>query len=396
MDPLHVGNIYRGKERIHRDTMQDRQDLILYLARIHARASTAARKGARGLIEIPMRLTSLRDWVYDYRPALDYFFDVKQLGYNVSDDANAISILTPKDLGLHTLVQTDSFKLSYEPGERPEGVMSKVYIHGSREIMKRLEDERRFDLIDPVVWLLNQGGEVNFIFQPAGKLQQRDTSVWPVAAVETWPSWLREQLFGPGIDIDSAYTQYLMHNLREAYADRPHLVDLLFPDLVQLIADKQAWRQDLCRTLGLEWNEGNVSIIKKVCMSLANGSRISPAIITGCRAYSITAEIMVQATEDVSIENLERIGARLQKIAKQYSNAKRIICSSDLKLNPTRRNQKRVFSSYFEWEREARYLIWNAVDQHGIMVHDGIDGIPEEYLKDLPERIGKIGLKVTL
>ncbi len=393
MDPLHVGNFYK-KERLHREAMQERQDLILYLAKLHAHASLKGKP--RAFNTINLRLTSLRDWVYDYRPALDYFFEVQQLGYNLGDSNNEVSVLVPKDLGLHTYVQTNDFELEYEPPERPDdGVVSKVYICRDTKVIGRLVAENRFDLIEAVKWIL-QHDELNFIFRPAGKLQQRDTSVWPVAGVETWPAWLREALFGPGIDIDSAYTQYLMQHLRVAYSDRPQLIQTLFPDLVQLITDKQAWRKDLCENvLGLEWNDDNIGLVKKVCMSLANGSKISPGILKEGQGFSVTAEIIIQATDGITLEKLDHIGRRLQYVSKQYSNAKKVICTTDLKLNPSLKNQKRVFASYFEWERAARYLIWEAVDRHGIMVHDGIDGVPERYLKNLPAIIQRVGVRVT-
>lgn len=405
MDPLHVGNFYR-KERLHREAMQDRQDLILYLAKLHAHASIKGKP--RAFNTIKLRLTSLREWVYDYRPALDYFFEVQQLGYNLGDDNNEVSVLVPKDLGLHTYVQTNDFGLEYEPPPRPEdGVVSKVYIRrdyvyekkcGTRcsgGVLSRLVDENRFDLIEPVKWILKHG-ELNFIFKPAGKLQQRDTSVWPVAAVETWPAWLREALFGPGIDIDSAYTQYLMHHLRGIYADRVSLLQTLFPDLLALIANKQQWRQHLCtEVLGLPWTEDNISLVKTICMSLANGSRISPGILEGGQAFSVTAQIIVKAADEVTPARLDKIGRFLQSVSRQYSRAKKDICALDLGLNPTTKNQKRVFGSYFEWEREARYSIWEAVGRHGIMVHDGIDGVPPEYLQDLPSLIARVGVRLT-
>ena len=394
LDPLHVGNFYR-KERLHREAMQERQDLILYLAKLHAQASLKGRP--RAFNTIRLRLTSLREWVYDYRPALDYFFEVQQLGYNLGDDNNEVSVLVPKDLGLHTHVQTQDFQLEYEPPSRPEGgVISKVYVRGGgRGIIARLTLENRFDLIEAVKWILKHE-ELNFIFRPAGKLQQRDTSVWPVAAVETWPAWLREALFGPGIDIDSAYTQYLVQHLQGIYAGRPELLRTLFPDLMALLNDKQRWRRELCQdTLGLEWSDENHSLVKTICMSLANGSRISPAILEGSQNFSITAQIIVKAAGDVTPHQLDRAGRRLQSISRQYARAKKDVCALNLGLNPTLKNQKRVFGSYFEWEREARYSIWEAIDRHGIMVHDGIDGVPEEYLQDIPALIQKVGLSIT-
>jgi hypothetical protein len=109
----------------------------------------------------------------------------------------------------------------------------------------------------------------------------------------------------------------------------------------------------------------------------------------------VTAESIILATEDVSEANLRQIGNRLGHIAKQYASAKRALCIGELGLNPSRTNQKRVFSSYFKWERDARYAIWEEVEQHGIMVHDGIDGIPESYLQDIPALIERVGLRVT-
>lgn len=406
MDPLHVGNFYK-KERTHRESMQDRQDLILYLAKLHALASLKGKP--RAFNTVKLRLTSLRDWVYDYRPALDYFFEVQQLGYNLSDSDNEVTTLVPKDLGLHTHVQTQSFQLEYEPPPRPDdGVVSKVYINRAwqepipgggkgrsthRGVIARLTDENRFDLIDAVSWLLRRE-EVNFIFRPAGKLQQRDTSVWPVAGVENWPSWLREALFGRGIDIDSAYTQYLVQRLRVIHKDRPQLLSLLYPDLLALMQDKVGWRKRLCeKTLGLEWNEDNLDTIKTVCMSLANGSNISTAILENGSAFSITAQLIIKA--EVTADRLDAIGKRLQGISRQYTQAKKSVCAADLELNPTAINQKQVFRDYFEWERHVRYLIWEAVDRHGIMVHDGIDGVPESYLQDLPSLIQQVGVRLT-
>jgi len=351
----------------------------------------------RAFYPIKLRLVALRDWVYDYRRALDYFFDVQQLGYNIANDDKQISLLIPKKLENNIEAQTTELDLQFVPAERPDGVISKVYIirSNSSNILDQLYSEGRVDLIAPVKWLLQQD-EVNFVFQPAGKLKQRDTSIWPIAAIETWPSWLREKLFGASIDIDSAYTQYLMSHISEIYSTKQRLVKMLYPDLKQLIDDKQKWRKDLCEnTLGLEWNEEGISVVKKVCMSLANGSRISPAIMSGGNSFSVTAQLIIQASGDVSQSRLEKIGARLQTISRQYSRAKKAVCAANLKLNPSLKNQKRVFSNYFEWERGARYLIWNEIDRHGIMMHDGIDGVPRQYIDELPRIINTIGIKLT-
>lgn len=397
LDPLNVNNFYPHTDRKHMRMMQDRQDLILYLASIHRAAISSGHP--LGFCRIPLRLMSLREWVYDYKTVFDYFFEIVQTGFHVGD-RHEISTVIPRKLPNEVIAPIVSRKLVYVPPALPtDGTVSKVYIQQQNKdaILERLAASGRLDLHAPVEWLLTRpSNEVNFYFVPAGKLQLRDTSVWPIAAVETWPSWLREQLFGEGIDIESAYTQYLMAHVREAYGRQVDMVQMLFPDLLRSLSDKAQWRKEICtEILGLEYNDENIGIVKKICMSLANGSKISPGILVGPSSYSITRDIIIKSTEDITPSNLIRIGERLSTIAKQYARARKIVCMSELGFNPTRANQKQVFSSYFEWEREARYKIWEAVDRHGVMVHDGIDGIPSEYLQDIPSLINSLGLRLT-
>ncbi len=102
--PLHWSNFYRDKQRLHHRLMTKRQDLILYLANLHATAISTGMP--LGLIEIPMRFMSLRDWVQDFRIILDYFFNVKQLGYNLENGDHEISTITPKRLSEHSLIMS--------------------------------------------------------------------------------------------------------------------------------------------------------------------------------------------------------------------------------------------------------------------------------------------------
>ncbi len=364
--------------------MQERQDLILYLASMHAAAVRSNRP--YGFCQIPIRLMALRDWVYDYRPALDHFFDVVQTGYHLPNDFE-LSIITPRRLG----VDARGRNLVYVPPPLPRvGIVSKVQIQVQHreQILAGLASTGRLDLHAPVVWLLEHP-EVNFWFSPAGKLQLRDTSTWPVAAIETWPAWLREDLFGPGIDIEAAYTQFLVERLRTEYADREDLLRLLYPDLLRSLEDKAAWRRQVCATLGLAWDERGEGVVKQLCMSLANGSRISPAILRSGMEHSAARDIVLRETP--SGTDLDAVGGRLERLGSQYSSARRQVCAGEA----TRTNQKRVFLSYFEWEREARYRIWEAVGRHGIMVHDGIDGVPEEYLRDLPGLVRSLDLRLS-
>ena len=396
-DPLHVQNFYPDKQRHHHAVMQKRQDLILYIANLHA---SAIKSGMPlGMIRIPMRLMTLRDWVQDYRVVLDTFFEVESLGYNLGDGNFELSILIPKNV---TNGKREASKaaanLKYVPPMRPESdTISKVYIRQQNrdQIIRELGSKSRLDLLAPVQWLLDHP-EVNFHFERSGRLQQRDTSVWPVKGIETWPAWLREQLFGPGIDIDSAYTQFLVSHLKQEYIGRERLLKMLFPDLLRMLDDKKNWRIELCRdTLHVEPTDENIGVVKRLCMSLANGSRISPAILLGSRAFSITADLVFACADDVSPNNLINIGDRLRLISQQFALARKIICASVLKTKATRLNQKRVFGSYFEWERVARYALWDACGRHGVMVHDGIDGIPSEYLDDLPAIMAELNIRIT-
>lgn len=396
-DPLHVGNFFPDKLRHHRDVMQRRQDMILYLANLHASAIGSGMP--LGMIHIPMRLMSLRDWCQDYRVVLDAFFEVEQLGYNLGDGTFEISTLVPKSVtNGKRAASKAATELKYVLPERPEtGSISKVYVQqqNKTEILKRLANTSRLDLKAPVEWLLDQS-EVNFHFERSGRLQQRDTSTWPVKGVETWPSWLREMLFGEGVDIDSAYTQFLVSNLRRAYVGREGLLNMIYPDLLRMLDDKKTWRSTLCtETLKIEPTEENIGVVKRLCMSLANGSRISPAILLGNRSFSVTADIILASTDDVSPTHLIAVGKRLQDIASQFVMARKTLCLHMLNARATRANQKKVFSSYFEWEREARYGIWEACDRHGVMVHDGIDGIPEEYLNRMPQIMDDLNIRLT-
>jgi hypothetical protein len=397
LDPLNVLRFYPDLTRKHPRLMQDRQDLILYLASIHRAALKSGRP--LGFCRIPLRLMSLREWVYDYKTVFDYFFEVVQAGYHCGDK-HEISTVIPKRLSAEVIAPIQERKLVYVPPGLPSGgVVSKVYVqqHLKDQILSKLADTGRLDLHAPVEWLLTRPtSEVNFYFVPSGKLQLRDTSVWPINAVETWPSWLREALFGQGIDIESAYTQFLLEHVKAGCGDDESRLRLFFPDLVRSLSDKAEWRRELCvDILGLDYNDDNIGIVKKICMSLANGSKISPGIMLGGGSFSVTKDIIINGVSDVTPLNLIRIGERLSAIAKQYSRARKIVCMTELGISPSRANQKLVFSSYFEWEREARYRIWEAVDRHGIMVHDGIDGIPSEYLQDIPGLVSSLNIRLT-
>jgi len=398
--PLHWTQFWPDLQRLHRGKIEARQDLILWLANLYRGAIKSGKP--RGFCEVQVRLMDLRDQVRDYRPALDYFFTIKQLGFNLGEENMELSTLVPRTLSRTDLelVNAVTTELHYEPGVRPENAaISKVYLQPNLNqsvIINRLLSTGRPEIIPQLIWLLRQPPEINFYFARSGKLQLRDTSVWPIAAVETWPGWLREMLFGQGIDLDSAYVQFLMEHLEVAFHDRSNALRLMFPDLLRLLEDKESFREELClQILQHPYTDQYRGTIKQVLMSLANGSKISPTLLTNGSGFSLTADIILKAAPHATTSELMLIGARLQRIAAQFSAARKYACLGLLKRAPNRQNIKSVFSGYFAWERRARYALWEAVDQHGIMVHDGLDGVPQQYLDRLPEIMKKLNLRLT-
>lgn len=395
-NPLHVGHFYRDIQRVHQKKMEERQSLILFLARIHQEAIKSGMPLA--FCRIQMSLTRLRNWVYDYRNVFDFFFEVQETGYRINNDKREMSTVIPRDLATPKLVEILQQDLVYQPPELPnDGVVSKVFIQfqNAEEIREKIIATRRFDLSAPVEWLLSRPiSELNVWFSPAGKLQLRDTSTWPIKALETWPAWLRVLLFGRGIDIESAYTQYLLETVKSTYQGKEELFEMLFPELIQSFENKQEWRESLCLDLDLEPTETNVGIIKRICMSLANGSKVSGNILQGNAGFSAVKSTILELHPDVSDDVLYGYGVRLGRIAKEYANARRIACMTETHKYPSRDNQKVVFRTYFQWERAARYAIWHAVGEMGIMVHDGIDGIPVDRIQAARDALNDMKIRV--
>ena len=395
-NPLHVSNFYTP-QRLHKQTMQDRQDLILYLAHLHNKIKNI--KVPKGALGFPFRLTTLRKWVYNYEVAFEYFFSVVRHGYKISNDDLEISFIVPRKLKFEVPEKIIS-TLKYVPPPLPnDGVVSKVYLkfENADFIFSKLHETGRLDLLAPVEWLFaRECSEINFYFTKAGKLQKRDTSTWPIAGIETWPSWLRTDLFGSGIDIDSAYVQFLLVQIEQSYKGRTQLIKLIFPDLVKMLNEKNVWRKELCEAIfELPFEEDNINLIKKICMGIANGSKISATILMSDMEFSEIKMLISEKMPNADLKLLNKIGNRLATISNQFMTAKKVICNTELKLRASKNNQRHVFKNYFEWERLARYKIWEAVDCHGLMVHDGIDGIPSNHLANIDTIINTLNLKLT-
>jgi hypothetical protein len=398
---LHWSFFWPDKQRIHKSKVQVRQDLVLWLAAawVGSRSGPPAPNGFRG---IKVRLTSLRELVRDFQPAVEFFFTITQLGFNLEDNFE-VSTLVPKTLSPEAtrVIEAEVQLMSYVPAEPPtDANVSTVYIQSNldvEDLVQRTSSAGRGELVPQLRWLIAHGPRHEFHFMPSGRLQLRDTSVYPVMAIETWPGWLREELFGAGIDLDAAYIQFLMHWLKESFNRSEAKLKLYFPSLMRLMYDKEVYRRELCEEgLKLEYNDTNKLMIKRLIMCLANGSRISGKILVRRTEFSAATAVLLAALPDATDAQLIEVGEVLRRINDEFNSARRYVYMELNAKHPTRKAIKEVFIEYFMWEREARYALWEAIDRHGIMVHDGIDGVPAEYRARLGELMEQLDLRFSV
>ena len=403
-NPLYVGNFFNLRGMWWRKRKQ-RQGLIISMAIAWYRL---VRKNMDnpGFIEAEIFITSLTRQVRDARVILDHFFTVKRIGFNFDANNKSPSIISPKRLPKKTQEAIEAIfnEIHFSPGLPPIGkryTKSEVRVQkvDSARVIAELTRLGREDLIPPVVWLVQQPNPITFYFEPSGSLQARDKSVWPIRAIETWPGWLRKELFGTVIDIENSYIQFIVQKLQEKYRSNPRLMELKYRDLLRADRDKKSFREELCRDyLRLPTTDENISVVKRLIMSLANGSNASPTLMTNGSGRSEAVRIVHEACPHLSGTELLKVGARLSTIAKQFVSAKRDLCIYLLGDKPSRENQKKIFRLYFEWERESRYKIHEIVGGTGLHLHDGLDGVitdmDEEELAALIER--KTSVRVSV
>lgn len=379
-DPLFVGNFFQLGGMWWKKRKQ-RQGLIISIAlgwyRLMKKQSAAP-----GFIQDEVLLTSLTRQVKDAKVILEHFFEIDRLGFNFNDGNKSPTIVSPKKLAQSMIDAVEEIinEVHFYPGAAPSAnglIASQVPIMKNRGSFIRTEliAAQREDLWPAVSWLLKQES-VTFYYKPSGKLQARDTSVWPVRAIELWPGWLRRELFGTVIDIENAYCQFLVSSLCDKYRSNPNRMELKYPDLLRIHRDKQNFREELCRDiLKLPVTDENISAVKRLIMSLANGSNASPALMTSGSSRSDAVRIVLTANKELKPSELVEAGRKLSFLAKQFRAAKKDLCSHLLNEKSSAANVKKIFKLYFEWEREQRYKIWNAIGQTGLMLHDGLDGI---------------------
>ena len=379
-NPLYVGHFF-DLQGMWWSNRKKRQKMILSVAFAWYRLVKKQIK-TPGMINEELMLTGLTKEVRDAKVIIEKFFTITRVGYNLGDGVNhSPTLVSPKKLPYRVIEAIEGIvnKITFNPGIPPTGktlVRTQVSVRKQAEgvVRAKLKVEDREDLIPAVEWLYKQEGPIQFYYRPAGKLQARDTSVWPIRAIETWPGWLRTELFGVTIDIENAFCQFILENLEKK--NEPKLLQLKYPDLIRAAYDKQKFREELCLTvLRRAPTDDNISIVKKLIMALANGSNASAKLMVGSGRIPEAVQIVRNAAPDMLPSEMMAAGDRLQAIAKQFRSAKRELCIALLNAKPTRVNQKRIFQLYFEWEKTARYKIWDAIGQSGLMLHDGLDGV---------------------
>ena len=381
-DPLFVGHFF-DLHKMWWVNRRKRQQMILSIALTWYKLVKHQLKSP-GMISEELILTGLTKEVREARSIIEHFFTITRIGFNLKDGVNkSPTLVTPKRLPQEYIdaIEKIADNIVFSPGLPPTSktlVSSTVNIrHANAALVRtKLRELEREDLLPAVNWLFEQKEPVVFYYRPAGQLQARDTSVWPVKAIETWPSWLRADVFGASIDIENAFCQFMLQHLEKKHTSNRQILKLKYPDLLRAAYDRQNFREELCRdVLHLEVNDENIGTVKSLIMALANGSNASPKLMVGDGRLPKAVMIVKNAAPHLPATELLRIGERLQSIARQFRNAKRELCVILLKKKPSREGLKQIFVEYFKWEREARYKIWNATGQTGLMLHDGLDGI---------------------
>jgi hypothetical protein len=379
-NPLYVGHFFKLNGMWWAKRKQ-RQGLIISIATAWYRLYNQ-NPSAPAFVEEEVFITSLTKQVTDAKVILETFFTIKRLGFSFGVEKSA-TIISPKKLNERMLEAIDKIinDIKFDPGSKPTSDNLEIsYVtvepHVATSIRNRLQNEGRQDLLPPVNWILQQDGKIPFYFKPSGNLKQRDTSVWPIKAIENWPGWLRTALFGAVVDIENAFTQFIVKKLEMKYAKNTKRLEMLYPILLESVRDKKKFRESICvDILKLPIDDDTISMVKKLIMSLANGSNISGGIMSCDSSRSQAAALVKEAAPHLLHSELVEAGEKLYKIARQFKSARKDLCFYLLKKPATAANQKIIFTQYFEWERQSRYAMWEALGRTGLHLHDGLDGI---------------------
>lgn len=356
-------------KRTTKDVLKKKEELVQLLCFYHTAA--IKRREKFGTAEFQISLLSLRSMVRDYQPAFDFFFEVVKKGYRFSADEKELTTVLPKSLGFTPMVNYD-----YVPESKPEtGIFSTVQIRKDPTIINDLLREGLFHLIPKIKFLLDGPSEMQLAFEPTGELGLRDTSTWPIPAIETWPSWVRSRVFGGGVDIKSAYIQFAIEAISAKYESRSRR---LFDKIFILWENPELIRHKISEILQVDYQE-NKKAIKGIIMAVAMGSKVSQSLVFHDVSFSRCATLINKIQPNLTEAQAQQLADLLTPISVQFKLAKKTVnIGMDL---------------YFKWERDRRYVLWEEADRRGIMMHDGLDGLPD----DAVERIcsGDLGFEIS-
>lgn len=381
-NPLHVGKFF-SLRKMWWSKRKQRQGLILSIA-LGWMKCTKQNTLQPGFVYEETLLTALSSQVKDARVILEKFFTITQVGYNFNNGLKSATQISPRKLSPKMIgaIWEIIDEVKFAPGPSPtseEYVYSPVTIqkNNAYAIRTKLKITDRQDLLPAVNWILEHPEEeLTFVYERAGSLGARDKSIWPIRSIEMWPGWLRTMLFGRVVDIENAYCQFIISHLKTKYADNKVSFGMKYCQVIRLDADKTNFRNEICtQWLKLEPTKANIGVVKKLIMSLANGSNISPQLLAANSGRSEAVRIVMESAPHLTTQEMMDAGKKLSRIAKQFRYAKKDLCFHLLNAKPNKKNQRDFFRMYLDWERECRYRIWHEIGKSGLMLHDGLDGV---------------------
>jgi len=377
-----VGHFFR-LTGMHWTARKKKQEMIFSIAIGWYRITKKVR-ACPGFEEHEIYLTNLNRRSGGATKIVEAFFDIKKKGFNFANiSTSSPTIVTAKKLGpefisaIEALLGLEVFLPGNRPSEKNHNV-SKVKINTAikDDVMARLVKEDRDDLLPMVDWLFSQEGDVDFYFKKAGEIGARETSVWPIRAIELWPGWLRRELFGVTIDLENAFCQFLVTQLEKKHKSNSKLLHLQYPDIMMAVYNKTEFRYNICANLmKLPFVDENIKIVKGLVMAISNGSNVSGKMLMNSVGHSMAVDIIVKHCEHLTTLELFELGEKLGSIARQFRAAKKEVYLYSYNINPTRARTKKIPAMYMQWERKSRHQMWELVGKTGIMMHDGLDGV---------------------
>ena len=238
---------------------------------------------------------------------------------------------------------------------------SNVYYNPDSKLIDDLLIADALDLVQIVEWM-KSNPQTPMIFVPSGELKLRHTSRWPIRNIEGWPSWVRQRIFKSFVDIKSAYLQFIVNALETEIG---MMLDRYFPNILNLWYDQNSIIAEIASVLNVD-QDIHRKKIKSIIMSLAMGSAVSTKMILNAPKRSSICSSVVEICPFITESQANELTSILKPLMTEFKSA-RGICDISM---PT----------YFSWEHEKRMILWEYCSRTGVMMHDGLDGIPDEMV----------------